>query len=83
MKNICFSLFTIFFVFCASQVFGSAAGMPQLAPEFWIAQIFWLIIIFSALYIMIWKIFLPRITFSIENRKSKIVNDLDEAQKLK
>ncbi len=83
MKNICFSLFTIFFVFCASQVFGSEAGMPQLDPEFWIAQIFWLIIIFSALYIMIWKIFLPRITYSIENRKSRIVNDLDEAQKLK
>ena len=29
------------------------------------------------------KIFLPKITYSIENRKSQIVNDLDEAQKLK
>ena len=29
------------------------------------------------------KIFLPKITYSIENRKSKIVNDLDQAQKLK
>ena len=26
---------------------------------------------------------MPKITYSIENRKSKIVNDLDEAQKLK
>ena len=32
---------------------------------------------------IIWKIFLPRITYSIENRKSRVVNDLDEAQKLK
>ena len=67
----------------ANQAFGSETGMPQLNPEFWIAQIFWLIIIFSSLYLIIWKIFLPRITYSIENRKSRIVNDLDEAQKLK
>jgi len=66
-----------------SQAFGSEAGMPQLNPEFWTAQIFWLILIFLSLYLVIWKIFLPKITYSIENRKSKIVNDLDEAQKLK
>ena len=57
--------------------------MPQLNPEFWTAQIFWLVLIFSSLYLIIWKIFLPRITYSIENRKFKVVNDLDEAQKLK
>ena len=57
--------------------------MPQLDPEFWAAQIFWLILIFTILYLIIWKIFLPKITYSIENRKSRIVNDLDEAQKLK
>jgi len=57
--------------------------MPQLNPEFWAAQIFWLILIFSFLYLIIWKIFLPKITYSIENRKSRVVNDLDEAQKLK
>ena len=57
--------------------------MPQLNPEFWTSQIFWLILIFSSLYLIIWKIFLPRITYSIENRKSKVVNDLDESQKLK
>ena len=57
--------------------------MPQLDSEFWIAQIFWLILIFSSLYLIIWKIFLPKITYSIENRKSRVVNDLDEAQKLK
>ena len=67
----------------ANRSFGSEAGMPQLNPEFWIAQIFWLILIFSILYLITWKIFLPKITYSIENRKSRIVNDLDEAQKLK
>ena len=82
MKNFCFAL-CIALVASINQAFGSEAGMPQLNPEFWAAQIFWLILIFSSLYLIIWKIFLPRITYSIENRKSRIVNDLGEAQKLK
>ena len=82
MKNFCFAL-CIAFVVCVNQAFGSEAGMPQLNPEFWAAQIFWLILIFSSLYLIIWKVFLPKITLSIENRKSRVVNDLDEAQKLK
>ena len=82
MKNFCFA-FCIALIVCVNQAFGSEAGMPQLNPEFWTAQIFWLILIFSSLYLIIWKIFLPRITYSIENRKSKVVKDLDETQKLK
>ena len=82
MKNFCFAL-CIASVFYINQAYGSDTGMPQLNPEFWGAQVFWLILIFSILYLVIWKIFLPRITYSIENRKSRIVNDLDEAQKLK
>ena len=82
MKNFRFAL-CIALVVYANQAFGSETGMPQLNPEFWIAQIFWLILIFSSLYLIIWKIFLPRITYIVENRKSRVVNDLDEAQKLK
>ena len=51
----------------AGQVFGAEKGMPQLNPEYWIAQIFWLIFIFVSLYFFIWKIFLPKITYNIEN----------------
>jgi F-type H+-transporting ATPase subunit b len=82
MKRIVFFSSIIFFTFI-TQTYGSEAGMPQLNPEFWAAQIFWLILIFSLLYLIIWKIFLPKITFSIENRKSRLVNDLNEAEKLK
>ena len=82
MKNFCFAL-CIAFLGYVNQAYGSEAGMPQLDTEFWIAQIFWLTIIFSILYLVIWKIFLPKITLSIENRKSRVVNDIDEAQKLK
>ena len=82
MKNFCFAL-CIALVVYANRVLGSEAGMPQLNPEFWAAQIFWLILIFSILYLVNWKIFLPKISYGIEKRKSRVVNDLDEAQKLK
>ena len=82
MKNFCIA-FCIALIVNINPVFGSETGMPQLNPEFWVAQIFWLILIFSSLYLIVWKVFLPRITYSIENRKSRIVKDLDEAQKLK
>ena len=82
MKNFCFALCTAL-IFYVNQAFGAESGMPQLNPEYWTAQVFWLILIFSSLYLIIWKIFLPKITLSIENRKSRIANDLDEAGKLK
>ena len=82
MKSFCLAI-SLGVLICFNNAFGSEAGMPQLDPEFWGAQIFWLILIFSTLLIIIWKIFLPKITQSIENRKSRIVNDLNEAQKLK
>tara|TARA_B100000029_G_scaffold276421_1_gene270995 strand:- start:40 stop:621 length:582 start_codon:yes stop_codon:yes gene_type:complete len=65
------------------KAFGAEGGMPQLNPEYWYAQIFWLILIFSVLYLIVWKIFLPRISNNVENRRLRIINDLNEAQKLK
>ena len=82
MKNFCFAV-CIALNISMSHAFGSEEGMPQLNPEFWMAQIFWLLLILSSLYIILWKIFLPKITDSIENRKLKVVNDLNETQKLK
>ena len=82
MKNLCFATCLVF-VLNTNRAYGAEGGMPQLNPEFWASQIFWLILIFASLYIVIWKIFLPKITDSIENRKSRIVNDLNETQKLK
>ena len=82
MRNVCFVICMVF-VLNANQAYGAEGGMPQLNPEFWASQIFWLILIFSGLYIVIWKIFLPKVTDSIENRKSRIISDLNETQKLK
>jgi len=82
MKNFCFACCIAVIVY-SNQAFGSEAGMPQLNPEFWVSQIFWLIFIFAFLYLIVSKIFIPKIAYSIESRKSRIVNDLNEAQKLK
>jgi len=82
MKNLCYAV-CIALITSIDQTLASETGMPQLNPEFWSAQIFWLLLIFSSLYLILWKIFLPKITDSIENRKLKVVNDLNETQKLK
>ena len=37
------------------------AGMPQLDPTYWASQAFWLILVFSILYISIAKFYLPKI----------------------
>ena len=82
MKRFLTTIF-ILLIMSMSRVYGSEKGMPQLNPEFWPAQIFWLIIIFSALYIILWKVFLPKIANNIESRKVKVVSDLNETEKLK
>ena len=83
MRKFLLLISIIFFIKINPSLGKAEAGMPQLNPEFWLAQIFWLIFIFGMLYIMIWKLILPKITESIENRKKHLVNDLDEAQKIK
>mgnify|MGYP001201613751 CR=1 FL=1 len=56
--------------------------MPQLNPEFFISQLFWLIVTFSFLLIFLWRISLPRISSVLEKRESKINNDIELAKEL-
>ena len=57
--------------------------MPQLDPTYWASQAFWLILIFTLLYLALSNLFIPKIKDNIDNRENKIKDDLDEAQKLK
>ena len=66
-----------------TNLFAAEAGMPQLDPKYWASQAFWLILVFSILYISIAKFYLPKIKENIDDRESKIKEDLDEANKLK
>ncbi len=65
------------------NLYAAEAGMPQLDPEYWASQAFWLIIIFFAIYILIAKIFIPKIKSNIDLREDKIRKDLEEAKNSK
>jgi len=56
--------------------------MPQLDPNSWVPQIFWLIITFGGLYIVISKIVFPRLSESIEQRNDYVSDLVDEAKTL-
>ena len=56
--------------------------MPQLNPEFFMSQLFWLVLTFTFLFIFLWRISLPRITTVLEKRASKINDDLRLAKQL-
>ena len=58
-----------------------SGGMPQLNPEFWISQIFWLTITFGILYVVLSKLILPKISANLEIRKSQIVENIEAADK--
>jgi F-type H+-transporting ATPase subunit b len=59
------------------------AGMPQLDPKYWASQAFWLILVFSILYISIAKFYLPKIKDNLDDRENKIKEDLNAANKFK
>ena len=64
-------------------LFAAEAGMPQLDPTYWASQAFWLILVFTILYISISRFYLPKIKDNLNNRENKIKEDLENANKLK
>ena len=56
--------------------------MPQLNPEFFISQLFWLFVFFSFLFIFLWRISLPRIATVLEKRQNLINDNLAVAKEL-
>jgi F-type H+-transporting ATPase subunit b len=83
LKKIVLLLFVTCFA-CFNIVFAAeSGGMPQLNPEFWISQIFWLIITFGILFIVLTKVILPKISDNLETRKSQILENIETADKQK
>ena len=66
-----------------TDLFAAEAGMPQLDPKYWASQTFWLILVFTILYISIAKFYLPKIKGNLDNRENKIKDDLDAANNFK
>ena len=77
-----FIQFVFFNLFFFKEVFAAeSGGMPQLNPEFWISQIFWLTLTFGILYIVLSKLILPKISANLELRKSQIQENIEAADK--
>ena len=75
-----FLIVLVFPALLGESLFAAEAGMPQLNPKYWASQAFWLIIIFLSIYILISRIFIPKIKSNIDMRESKIRKDLEEAK---
>ena len=52
--------------------------MPQLNPEFFASQLFWLVITFVFLFIFLWRISLPRINIVQTKRENKIQEQINK-----
>ena len=75
-QKVFFSFLSLGKVFAAEN-----GGMPQLNPEFWVSQIFWLTLTFGILYFFLSKLILPKISANLESRKSQISDNIEAADK--
>ena len=81
IKKIFFQLIFFNFFFVKEVFAAESSGMPQLNPEFWISQIFWLTLTFGILYTVLSKLILPKISANLELRKSQIQENIEAAEK--
>jgi F-type H+-transporting ATPase subunit b len=81
IKKIFFQTIFLSFLFFKEAFAAESGGMPQLNPEFWVSQIFWLTITFGILYVVLSKLILPRISANLEMRKSQILENIEAAEK--
>ena len=56
--------------------------MPQFDTSTFVSQIFWLVVSFAVVFVFVWRIVLPRIAATLENRQRKIGDDLARAGEL-
>jgi len=81
IKKIFFQIVFFNFLFVEKVFAAESGGMPQLDPEFWISQIFWLTLTFGILYVVLSKLILPKISANLELRKSQIQENIEAAEK--
>ena len=81
IKKIFFQIVFFNFLFVEEVFAAESGGMPQLNPEFWVSQIFWLTLTFGILYVVLSKLILPKISANLELRKSQISDNIEAADK--
>ncbi len=58
-------------------------GFPPFNPDTFSSQLIWLAIAFGGLYVLLKRVALPRVGEVIDERRDRIVRDLDAAERLK
>ena len=81
LKKIILKTLAVYFLTINFILAAESGGMPQLDPEFWFSQIFWLVITFGILYLVLSKLILPKISDNLETRKSQVLENLELAEK--
>ena len=80
-KKLFFQFVFLNLLFFERVLAAESGGMPQLDPEFWISQIFWLTITFGILFLTLSKLILPKISANLESRKLQISDNIEAADR--
>ena len=64
----------------AAHAAGGEAGLPQLKIGTWPSQLFWLVVIFALGYVFMARVVTPRIGSVLEERRSRLDEDLSRAR---
>jgi F-type H+-transporting ATPase subunit b len=62
---------------------GGAGGLPQFEAQWWAGEIFWFAAIFVLVYLLMAKLFVPRVGGAIDAREDRISGDIGRARALK
>ena len=57
--------------------------MPQLDFSTYTSQVFWLIVTFSILFLLVWRVMTPKVTDALEARQKRISDNLEKAADIK
>ena len=60
----------------------SEGGLPQFETQWWAGQIFWLLILFAILYVLMAKVFLPRLRGVKDERVATIAGAVEAARQV-
>ena len=62
--------------------YAEEAVFPILDPQYWPSQIFWFLVTFALLYFLLSRFFLPTVGQTLEERSSRIADDVDSAARM-
>jgi F-type H+-transporting ATPase subunit b len=62
---------------------GHKVPFPPFNAETYASQLFWLVVCFAFLFVMMWKVALPRIGRIIDDRQKHMADDLADAERLR